>query len=333
VRRALTPRTPLLRRSCVAVAAFLLAANAAAEPLPSWRDTPARARIVDFVQSVVDPRAATYVPPAERVAVFDNDGTLWAEQPMYFQLAFALDRVRELAPRHPEWRTSEPFRSVLAADVAGLAQAGERGLLELVGTTHAGMTAEEFSATVAQWLRTARHPQLDRPYTELTYQPMRELLGYLRAHGFTTYIVSGGGVEFMRVFSERVYGVPPQQVIGSSLRTRYEAGQGAGRIVRLAEVDFVDDKAGKPVGIHKFIGRRPILAVGNSDGDFEMLEYVTQGPGPRLGLVIHHDDAEREFAYDRAAHFGRLQRALDEAPRRGWQVVSMRDDWGTVFGR
>jgi phosphoserine phosphatase len=303
----------------------------AADWLPSWNEGAHKARIVDFVQSVTDPMSKQYVPPAERIAVFDNDGTLWAEQPMYFQLAFILDRVKALAPQHPEWQTQEPFKSALAGDMAGVAAAGEHGLLEMMAATHAGMTADEFRTIVADWLATARHPRFKRPYTELTYTPMKELLAYLRANGFKTFIVSGGGVEFMRVFSERVYGVPPEQVIGSSIRTRYEVRDGKPVIVRLPEVEFIDDKAGKPVGIHRYIGRRPILAFGNSDGDFEMLEYTTSAPGPRLGLILHHDDAEREYAYDRSSAVGRLERGLDEAARRGWVIVSMKDDWRRVY--
>jgi len=250
---------------------------------------------------------------------------------MYFQLAFILDRVKALAPQHPEWQTQEPFKSVLAGDMAGVAAAGEHGLLELMAATHAGMTADEFRAIAADWLATARHPRFKRPYTELTYAPMRELLAYLRANGFKTFIVSGGGVEFVRVFSERVYGVPPEQVIGSSIRTKYEVRDGKPTIVRLPEIEFIDDKAGKPVGINRYIGRRPILAFGNSDGDFEMLEYTTSAPGPRLGLIVHHDDGEREYAYDRKSSVGRLERGLDEAAQRGWVVVSMKDDWRAVY--
>ncbi len=314
----------------IALVAFPVLTRAA-DFLPSWNEGASKARVVDFVQSVTDPTGKQYVPPAERIAVFDNDGTLWSEQPMYFQLAFILDRVKALAPQHPEWRTQEPFKSVLAGDMAGVAKAGEHGLLELMAATHAGMTADEFRTIVTDWLATARHPRFKRPYTELTYAPMRELLAYLRAHGFKTFIVSGGGVEFMRVFGEQVYGVPPEQVIGSSIRTKYELHDGKPVIVRLPEIEFIDDKAGKPVGINRYIGRKPILAVGNSDGDFEMLEYTTSAPGPRLGLIVHHDDGEREYAYDRASSVGRLARGLDEAGPRGWVVVSMKDDWRRVY--
>jgi phosphoserine phosphatase len=314
----------------IALAAFPVLTRAA-DFLPSWSDGASKARIVDFVQSVTDPTSKQYVPPSERIAVFDNDGTLWTEQPMYFQLAFILDRVKVLAPQHPEWRTQEPFKSALAGDMAGVAAAGEHGLLEMMAATHAGMTADEFRSIVADWLATARHPRFERPYTELTYAPMKELLAYLRANGFKTFIVSGGGIEFMRVFSEQVYGVPPEQVIGSSIRTKYEVRDGKPTIVRLPEIEFIDDKAGKPVGINRYIGRRPILAFGNSDGDFEMLEYTTSAPGPRLGLIVHHDDGEREYAYDRKSSVGRLDRGLDEAAQRGWVVVSMKSDWRAVY--
>jgi phosphoserine phosphatase len=325
-----SPRTLL----AVAVSAGVLVGAASArgdETLPSWNDGPAKAAIVAFVAEVTKPGAPQFVAPAERIAVFDNDGTLWVEQPMYVQLAFALDRVKELAPAHPEWKEREPFKSALAGDLHAVAATGEKGLLELVMASHTGNTSEEFAAIVERWLATARHPKLGRPYTECVYQPMLELLAYLRENGFKTFIVSGGGVEFVRPWAERVYGIPPEQVIGSSVRTQYELRDGAPVITRLPELDFLDDKAGKPVAIHKFIGRRPILAFGNSDGDFEMLEWTTTGPGPRLGLLLHHDDAEREFAYDRASPFGRLARGLDEAAARGWVVASMQRDWKRVF--
>ena len=318
-------------RVVAALAAALVAAATAAQPLPSWNDGPAKRAIVQFVTDATTPGHPAFVPAAERIPVFDNDGALWSEQPMYFQLAFAIDRVRALAPAHPEWKDTQPFKAALEGDVKALAASGERGLLELVMATHAGITSDEFALVVREWAETARHPTLRRPYTELTYAPMRELLEYLRAGGFKTYIVSGGGVEFLRVFAEKLYGVPPEQVIGSSIRTRYEVRDGGPVIVRLPEIDFIDDKAGKPVGIHKFIGRRPIAAFGNSDGDFEMLEWTTSGPGRRLGLIVRHDDEVREFAYDRASAIGRLDRALDEAGRRGWVVVSMKTDWRVVF--
>jgi len=325
---------PLLRRLVAACATTLLLASsviAQADPLPSWNDGAAKARIVGFVQAVTTEGSKDYVPPADRIAVFDNDGTLWAEQPAYFQLLFAIDRVRALAPKHPEWKTKQPFKAVLDGDMKTLAAAGEKGVLELVMATHAGMTTDEFAAVVRDWLATARHPKLGRPYTDLVYRPMLEVLAYLRANGFKTYIVSGGGIEFVRVFSEARYGIPPEQVVGSSVKTKYEVRDGKPVIVRLPEIDFIDDKAGKPVGIHKFIGKRPIAAFGNSDGDFEMLEYTNAGRGARLAMIVHHDDADREYAYDRKSGVGRLDRGLDEAGKRGWTVISMKDDWRQVF--
>jgi len=263
--------------------------------------------------------------------VFDNDGTLWSEQPAYFQLLFAIDRVKALAPKHPEWKSQQPFKAALDGDMEALAASGEKGLLTLVMATHAGMTTGEFREIVKDWLATARHPKSERSYNELVYQPMLELLAYLRANGFKTYIVSGGGIEFMRAWVEEAYGVPPEQVIGSSIKTKYEVHNGVPAIVRLPEMNFLDDKAGKPVAINQHIGRRPIAAFGNSDGDFEMLEWATSGPGRRFGLIVHHDDAEREYAYDRNSHVGRLARGLDEGPKRGWTIVSMKRDWKRIF--
>jgi phosphoglycolate phosphatase-like HAD superfamily hydrolase len=323
------------RLFCVlfALAVGLLArpVGAASDPLPSWNPGPTKSRIVAFVRAVTQREGKDYVAPADRIAVFDNDGTLWSEQPVYFQLAFAIDRVKALAPSKPEWSTTMPFKAAIEGDARALAAAGEKGLLELVMASHAGNTADEFAATVRDWAKRARHPTLGRPYTELTFRPMRELLDYLRANGFRTYIVSGGGVEFLRAIAPDLYGVPPERVIGSSVRTKYELRAGKPAIVRLPEIDFIDDRAGKPVGIHKFIGRVPIAAFGNSDGDFEMLEYVTAAPGPRLGALVHHDDPAREFAYDRGSAIGRLERGLDEAGKRGWLVVSMKNDWGAVY--
>ena len=303
----------------------------AADALPSWNEGASKTRIVRFVEDVTNPASRNFVPPAERIAVFDNDGTLWTEQPMYFQLAFVFDRVKALAPQHPQWQTTEPFKSVLEGNLAGVAASGDHGLLALVGATHGNTTPEQFSTIVSDWLATARHPRFQRPYTELTFAPMKELLAYLRANGFKTFIVSGGGIEFMRVFAERVYGVPPEQVVGSYAKMKYEVRDGKPVVVRLPDIDFIDDKAGKPVGIDRFIGRRPILAFGNSDGDFEMLEYTTGGPGPRLGLIVHHDDADREYAYDRNSPVGSLARGLDEAQARGWAVVSMKGDWRRIY--
>jgi phosphoglycolate phosphatase-like HAD superfamily hydrolase len=314
-------------------AVFCLTTTARAQALPSWNDTPTKAAIISFVEKVTQEGSPDFVPPADRVAVFDNDGTLWVEQPIYTQLAFIIDRVKAMAPAHPEWKDKEPFKSLLAGDAKGVAASGEKGLLELIAATHAGMTTEEFEATVTDWLKTARHPRFNRPYLECVYQPQIELLEYLRSNGFQTFIVSGGGIDFMRPWTQTVYGIPPDQVVGSSGKTKYEVRDGKAVIVKLPAIDFIDDKAGKPVGIYKFIGERPILAFGNSDGDFEMLEYVTTGSGPRLGLLLHHDDAEREVAYDRESHFGKLARGLDEAQARGWVLVSMKSDWAKVFPR
>ena len=272
-----------------------------------------------------------FVPPAERIAAFDNDGTLWCEQPMYVQLAFGMDRVKALADRHPEWKEKQPFKGVLDGDMKAVAEAGEKGLVEMIMATHAGMTTDEFSTIVTDWLKTARHPKFHRPYTELVYQPMLELLAYLRANGFKTFIASGGGIEFMRPWTGKVYGIPPEQVIGSSIKTKYEVPDGVPVLVRLPALNFIDDGPGKPVGILQHIGRRPVMAFGNSDGDFEMLEYTTAGKGARFGLLVHHTDAEREYAYDRKSHFGKLDKALDQAPKRGWVVASIKDDWKTVF--
>ncbi len=320
--------------TAVVVLAFWLAISSlatAADPLPSWTEGRVKQSVVDFVQRVTTPGGKDFVPEPERVAVFDNDGTLWAEQPLYFQLAFALDRVKTLAAKHPEWKEKEPFKSALAGDLKGVLAGGEHALLELVMATHAGMTTEEFEQVVKNWIATAKHPRFNRPYTECVYQPMLELLEYLRANGFKTYIVSGGGIEFMRPWVERVYGIPPEQVVGSSIKVKYEVRQGTPVLARLPEINFIDDKAGKPVGIHYHIGRRPIAAFGNSDGDFQMLEWTTTGSGPRFGLIVHHDDAEREWAYDRKSSIGKLDRGLDEAAKRGWVVVSMKRDWKFIF--
>jgi hypothetical protein len=301
-----------------------------ADPLSSWNDSNVKRSILDFVMRVTTEGGAEFVPPEERIAVFDNDGTLWSEQPFYIQLAFALDRVKALVPAHPEWRTTQPFQAVLEDDHQALGAAGMKGLLELMAATHTGMTSDEFDRTAREWFATARHPRFNRPYTDLAYQPMVELLGHLRASEFKTYIASAGGIEFMRVISERLYGIPPEQVIGSSVRIKYELRNGVPVIVRLPELDFFDDKEGKPVAIQKFIGRRPIAAFGNSDGDQQMLQWTAAGPGRRLMLLVDHTDAEREFVY-RVSPMGRLELALDEAHQRGWTVVSMKDDWKRIF--
>jgi phosphoglycolate phosphatase-like HAD superfamily hydrolase len=310
---------------------FVVSPARAGDVLPSWNAGSTRTAIVSFVESVTAEGTEGYVPPAERIAVFDNDGTLWAEQPVYFQAVFIFDRIRELAPQHPEWKDKEPFRSVLEGDLESALAGGEHALIEMAMATHADMTTEEFETVVRKWITSAKHPGSGRPYTEMVYQPMLELLDYLRANGFKTFIVSGGGIEFMRVFTEEVYGIPPEQVIGSSIKTEYEVIDDKPVLSRLPELDFIDDKAGKPVGINRHIGRRPIAAFGNSDGDFQMLEWTTAGDSHRLGVYIHHDDAEREWAYDRDSHIGRLNRGLDEAGARGWLVVSMKRDWKRIF--
>jgi phosphoserine phosphatase len=309
----------------------LLWTSASADPLPSWNDGPSKKAILDFVAKVTRDGGPDFVPVAERIATFDNDGTLWCEQPIPVQLAFALDRVKSLAPKHPEWKEKQPFKAVIEDDMKSVLASGEHGLLELMMVSHAGMTTEKFEVIVKDWLATAKHPRFNRPYTELVYQPMLELLAFLRANGFKTYIVSGGGIEFMRPWAEKVYGIPPEYVVGSSIKVKYERLDSKPVLVRSPELDFNDDKSGKPVAIHRFIGRRPVTAFGNSDGDFEMLEWTTAAPGPRFGLIVHHTDADREYAYDRKAGLGRLDKGLDEAPNRGWSVVNMKGDWKTVF--
>ncbi len=313
--------------------ALPISLRAQTDPLPSWNDGATKQAIVTFVARVTQQGGPDFVPPAERIATFDNDGTLWCEHPMYVQLVFALDRVKAMAPLHPEWKTTQPFKAALEGDMKTLAASGERGLVELIMASHAGMTAEEFTKIVTDWLATARDPRFKRPYTELVYQPMLELLAYLRANGFKTFIVSGGGIEFMRPWTERVYGIPPEQVVGSSIKTKFQMRDGRPELFRLAEMNFVDDRAGKPVGINEYIGRRPIAAFGNSDGDLEMLQWTTMSGGVRLGLIVHHTDAEREYAYDRNTDFGRLDVALDAAAPNKWTVVSMKTDWKVIFPR
>jgi phosphoserine phosphatase len=315
----------------VVLLSWLLAGPALAQDrLPSWNDGPAKQAIVDFVKRVTAKGGPEYVPPAERIATFDNDGTLWAEQPLYFQFLFALDRVKALAPQHPEWNDKEPFASLLEGDVKGALAGGDKAILEVVATTHAGLTNDEFVKVVKDWLATARHPTLKRPYTDLVYQPMLELLAYLRAGGFKTFVVSGGGVDFMRAFAEQAYGIPPEQIVGSTLQQKLEMRDGTPVILKLPAVDFVDDKAGKPLAIQKFIGRRPVLAFGNSDGDHQMLQWTAAGSGARFLGLVHHTDAAREWAYDRESHIGRLDKALDEARARKWTVVDMQKDWKVV---
>jgi phosphoglycolate phosphatase-like HAD superfamily hydrolase len=301
------------------------------DPLPSWNDGATKSAIVRFVEETTMAGGPGFVPVPERIATFDNDGTLWGEQPIYFQLAFALDRVAQLAPQHPEWQDQEPFKSVLAGDVQGALAGGEQAIAALVFAAHAGMTTEEFDEIVVNWLRTARHPVYGRRYDRCIYQPMLELLAYLRASGFKTFIVSGGGVDFMRAFAEPTYGIPPEQVVGSSGVVELQVRSGVPVLQKTAVVEFVDDGPGKPVGIHRFIGRRPVMAFGNSDGDLEMLQWTTAGAGPRFAAIVHHTDGEREVAYDRDSKIGKLDKALDQAPLRGWTLIDMKRDWKVVF--
>ena len=301
------------------------------DPLSSWNEGLSKTSILRFVEAVITQDGPQFVAPLDRIAVFDNDGTLWSEKPFYFQLLFALDRVKALAAQHPEWREKQPFQAVLEDDIEGFLAGGLEAILDVLVATHGGDTTEEFERTVTAWITSARHPRTGRLYTEMVYQPMLELLEYLRASGFRTYIVSGGGVEFMRVWVEDVYGIPPEQVIGSSIETRFEVREGGPVLVRIPKVDFVDDNEGKPVGIHKFIGRRPILAFGNSDGDHQMLQWAAAGDGPRFMGLVHHTDAEREWAYDRESPVGRLDKALDEAREKGWTVVDMAREWRVVY--
>jgi len=305
--------------------------RAQADPLPSWNDGAPKKAIFDFIARTTTAGSGDFVAVPERIATFDNDGTLWTEQPIYFQFAFAIDRVKALAPQHPEWKDREPFKSVLAGDMAGIAASGEKGMLEIVAATHAGMTVEDFAKTVEDWIATARHPRFKRPYAELVYQPMLELMALLRGHQFKTFIVSGGGIEFMRPWTEKVYGIPPEQVVGSSGVVKFELRDGKPVLIKEPKVEFIDDGPGKPVGINRFIGRRPVFAFGNSDGDLQMLQYTAGGAGPRFMGLVHHTDAVREYAYDRQSHIGRLDKALDEATQRKWTVVDMKADWKTIY--
>ncbi len=301
------------------------------DPLPSWSEGIAKTHIIEFVQTVTDKSSPDYIQPAERIATFDNDGTLWTERPVYFQLLFAIYRVKQLAPQHPDWQTTQPFKAALEGDMQTLATSGEKGLLQLIMATHAGMTTDEFAVIVNDWLATARHPRFNRPYNELVYQPMLELLTYLRTNDFKTFIVSGGGIEFMRPWTQEAYGIPPEQVIGSSIKTKLEMRDGIPVLVRLPEINFIDDKADKPVGINQYIGRRPIAAFGNSDGDLQMLQWTAAGDGKRFMMLVHHTDAQREYAYDRDSHIGKLDIALDAAEKNGWMVVDMQLDWKVIY--
>ncbi|PZR00321.1 MAG: haloacid dehalogenase [Cereibacter sphaeroides] len=320
-------------RKAFFAALVLLAGPALAQDtvLPSWNEGAARDAVVNFVTAATTEGNAGWIAPADRIAVFDNDGTLWSEQPLYFQGLFAMDRIKEMAPDHPEWKVDQPFKGALEGDLAAVAASGEAGIEKILGVTHANMTAEAFKNIVKNWIATARHPKFNRPYTDLTFQPMKEMLDYLRANGFQTWIVSGGGIDFMRPWAEASYGIPPQQVIGSQIAETYEVVDGKPVIMRNPEIFFIDDGAGKPIGINRHIGKRPVIAFGNSDGDFEMLQYTTSGEGPRLGMIVHHTDAVREFAYDRDSHVGKLDKALDAAPKEGWVLIDMAKDWSRVY--
>jgi phosphoserine phosphatase len=325
------PKLIYLLSLVVAVVFTPFATASADDPLPSWSEGNAKKAIMGFVKNVTTEGRSTFIPPPERVAVFDNDGTLWAEQPMYVQVIFALDRAKALVPKHPEWKDKQPFKAAIEGDIKTVLSGGKRALLELLMATHANNTTEEFSQVVTEWLASAKHPKTNRLYTEMVYQPMLELLDYLRANGFKTYITSGGGIEFIRPWAERVYGIPPEQVIGSSIKTEFKIRNGKPVLVRLPELNFNDDKEGKPVAINQHIGRRPIAAFGNSDGDLQMLQWTAAGVGTRLMLLVHHTDAEREWAYDRQSHIGRLDKALDEAQDKGWVVVDMKKDWKVIY--
>jgi hypothetical protein len=323
-----------MRHLILAVGLALAAQSAAAQtdPLPSWNYGAAKTAIVEFVGKVTTEGGPDFVPPAERIATFDNDGTLWVEQPMYTQLAFALDRVKAMAPDHPEWETTQPFQAVIEGDIDALAASGMKGLTEIIAATHAGMSTADFEGITEDWITTAKHPRFGRLYTDLVYQPMIEVIDYLRANEFKTFIVSGGGIEFMRPWTERVYGIPPEQVVGSSIKTEFRIDDDIPVLMRLAEIDFINDKEDKPIGINSHIGRRPIAAFGNSDGDIQMLQYTTMGArGARLGMIVHHTDAEREYAYDRDTEFGKLDKGLELAPEQGWILIDMKEDWATIW--
>jgi phosphoglycolate phosphatase-like HAD superfamily hydrolase len=335
-----------VRRSLVVFSILFVAisspiARAADDPLPSWNDGPTKQSILKFVEKVTTEGSPDFVRRYDRIATFDNDGTLWCEQPMYFQVMFAFDRIRATAGSHPEWKQTEPYKSVLDGDIKQLAKTGEKGLLDVIETTHSGMTVEDFHATVREWMQTARHPRFEQPFDKCIYLPMHELLVFLRANGFKTFIVSGGGIEFMRPWVDKAYGIPPEQVVGSSGVVKYELKNDQPVLMKQPKVEFVDDGPGKPIGINRFIGRHPVMAFGNSDGDYEMLRWTTAiessspsepgRPRPRFGLIVHHTDAVREYAYDRNSYVGRLDKALNEAPKRGWTVVDMKNDWKRIF--
>lgn len=299
--------------------------------LKSWNEGTTRSAIQDFIQKTTSEGSQNFVPEADRIAVFDNDGTLWAEQPYYFQLAYALDYVKKEAPNHPDWAKDPVLKAAMEGDMPAVIGAGEKGLIEIVMKSHAVMTEDQFAEEVRNWLQTAKHPQTGKAYNKMIYQPMVELLDFLRAHGYKTFIVSGGGIDFLRVWAEEAYGIPPYQVVGSSIKAIYEEVDGKPQVVKIPELNFIDDKAGKPVGIHQHIGKKPIIAVGNSDGDFEMLEYTTMQSGARLGILLHHTDGDREYAYDSLSSIGKLKRGLIEGPLRGWVLVNMAKDWASIY--
>ncbi|OOG77824.1 HAD family phosphatase [Algoriphagus sp. A40] len=301
------------------------------DSLPSWNNGKSKQAILDFVTKTTTHGSPDFIPEADRIAVFDNDGTLWSEQPMYFQLAYAIDFIKKEAPNHPEWAGKEPYKSLLAGDLAGVMKGGEKALIQLVMASHAGMDSEAFTKSVEDWLATSVHPKTGKPYNQMIFQPMVELLDLLRGKGYKTFIVSGGGIDFMRVWAEKAYGIPPYQVIGSSIKAKYEVVEGNPTISKLAELNFIDDGAGKPVGIFQHIGKRPVFAAGNSDGDYQMLEYTTTGAGPRFGLIVHHTDSVREYAYDRGSPIGKLEKGLDDAQKFNWLIVDMKTDWNNIY--
>ncbi|MCP2001229.1 HAD family hydrolase [Nitrobacter winogradskyi] len=322
------------RAVLAAIIVFGLSANTFAQsgPLPSWNDSPVKTSIIDFVHRTTTQGSLDFVVPEQRIAVFDNDGTLWTEQPYYFQLAFAFDQIKTMAPKHPEWKNKQPFKGLIEDDLKSALATGQRELEQVLAVTHAGMTTDEFARSVITWTQTAKHPRFQRPYTALVYQPMLELLSYLRANGFKTFVVSGGGVEFMRPWMEKAYSIPPEQIVGSSGVVKFEVGkEGRPQLIKTAKIEFIDDGSGKPVGINRFIGRKPIFAFGNSDGDLQMLQWTMAGEGPHFAGLVHHTDAEREYAYDRQSRIGKLDKALDEAASKNWAVIDMKKDWTTIF--
>ena len=308
-----------------------LPVSSQAKPLASWNETVIKKTIIDFVSKTTTPGSPDFIPVSDRIACFDNDGTLWAEQPVYFQLMFAVDRIKALAPGYPEWKTKQPYQALLNNDLQTALAGGEGAIVEIVMATHAGLTTDEFDLLVRNWINSATHPITGKRYVDMVYQPMIELLEYLRENEYKTFIVSGGGVDFMRVWAEEVYGIPPDQIVGSSVKVKFEMKEGTPALVKLPEINFIDDKEGKPVGIHQHIGKRPVFTAGNSDGDYAMLQYTTSGKGPRLGMIVHHTDSICEWAYDRKSPVGRLERGLDEASKNNWLIVDMKENWNRIY--